>query len=188
MITFQKARMATALAGATVLLAASAAPALAGDVRVRDACDPESFNAALGDGACVRDDNRGGTVTFDRLVHSLMKKGENNKWSFTKKAKIDQGDDLVVSFDRGGEAHTFSEVAAFGPGCISDINFLIGLDGLAPECATFGERIGGPAGPGPEYIGPGVDELTVSGLTAGEHRFMCLIHPWMQSTVTVEED
>ena len=49
MITFQKARMATALAGATVLLAASAAPALAGDdVRVRDACEPESFNAAIG--------------------------------------------------------------------------------------------------------------------------------------------
>jgi hypothetical protein len=191
MITLQKARMATALAGATMLLAAGAAPALAGDdVRVRDACEPDSFNAAIGEGTCVRGDDSGPRVTIDRLAHSVMKSGKHGQWSFTKKAKIDEGDDLLVTFDRGGEAHTFTEVAAFGgPGCVPDVNAWLGLDGFAPECSTFGERIGSPAtGPGPEYIGPGVEEKAISGLSAGDHRFICLIHPWMQSTVTVEED
>jgi hypothetical protein len=177
MITLSKARIATALAGTAMVLAMGAAPAMAGsDIKVRDACDPETFNAALGAGACVRDTS-GPTVEFGELLA-----GDIDKWSFTKKAKIDEGEALVVRFDKGGEAHSLTEVAAFGPGCIPEVNHILGLEGAVPECATF------PARMATEYIGPGVERLTVAGLAEGTHRFMCLIHPWMRSTVTVRED
>ena len=173
----RKARIATVLAGAAVLIAVMASPALAGSaVKVRDACDPATFNAALGEGACVRDSG-GKRVEFEELLA-----GEIDAWSFTRKARIDEGDALEVRFDKGGEAHSFTEVAAFGPGCIPELNELLGLPGFAPECATFPQRMA------TEYIGPGVETLSVGNLSAGEHRFMCLIHPWMQSTVTVRED
>jgi len=32
------------------------------------------------------------------------------------------------------------------------------------------------------FIGPG-EQLDLSGLPAGTHRFECLIHPWMRTTI-----
>ena len=171
------ARIATAAGVVAVLIAIMAPTAMAGStVEVRDACDPATFNAALGDGACVRDSS-GSTVEFQDLLG-----GEIDEWSFTRRARIDEGDSLEVRFDKGGEAHSFTEVTAFGAGCIPEVNEILGLHDVVPECATFPQRMAA------EYIGPDRTSLRVSGLSAGKHRFMCLIHPWMQSTVTVRED
>ena len=171
------ARIATLAGAVAVLIAVMASPAMAGStIKVRDACDPVSFDAVLGEGSCVRDSS-GKTVEFAELLG-----GEIDAWSFTDEAEIDEGDRLVVKFDRGGEGHSFTEVQAFAGGCIPEVNEILGLHEVVPECATFPQRLQD------EFIGPDRRTLRVSGLDAGEHRFMCLIHPWMQSTVTVRED
>jgi hypothetical protein len=102
-------------------LFAAAGTALAKDDRtifVMDRCEPDSFNAAIGRGTCVRD-----------------------------------------------------EVANFGAGIVPPLN-----DALPPGTP--------PAQPiGPLNFLPAGASLQVSGLAPGEHRFECLIHPWMQTVV-----
>src|SRR6266498_3441439 len=74
------------------------------------------------------------------------------------------------------DAATFN--AVLGGGCIAAVNALLGLTPV-PECAGF---------PGGAFaattVSPG-DTVTTSPLSPGIHRFECLIHPWMQTTVTV---
>jgi plastocyanin len=162
-------------AGATLvaLIVASVASAGASHRRVQilDACDPETFNAALGDGACVR---KGGGVKFDRFINQLITRGEAPAWRFApEQLKLDAGG-TITARNRGGEFHTFSEVTAFGGGCIPEINELLGLEPVA-ECsiADIFETTGVPPGA----------SLTTGPLAAGELRFMCLIHPWQRTTV-----
>lgn len=139
-------------------------------VQILDACDPETFNAALGEGACVR---KGGGVTIDRLVDQLTTKGEAAAWRFSPAhLKLDAGG-AITAQNRGGEFHTFTEVAAFGGGCVPEINELLGLESV-PECA-IGDIFATSGVP------PGAS-LTTGPLAAGEHRFMCLIHPWQRTT------
>jgi hypothetical protein len=178
----RKARMATTLAGATVALAAGATPAMADDavIKVRDACDPRTFDAVIGEGTCVRGDG-GDRVTIDALFAEVAQDGEHGAWSFTEKAQLDEGESLRVRFDRGGEAHSFTPVDGFGPGCVPELNALMGFDPAAPpaaDCALIG----------PTIVGPMRTAFGVDGLDTGTHRFMCLIHPWMNSTVTVRAD
>ncbi len=81
----------------------------------------------------------------------------------------------VTAINRGGEFHTFAEVAEFGGGCVDEINALLGLTPVA-ECAAapgiFFET-GVPAGA----------SLETAPLAEGTHRFQCLIHPWQRTTV-----
>lgn len=76
--------------------------------------------------------------------------------------------------DVGGEAHTFTEVANFGGGCIDFLNGLLGLTPV-PECAGF------PGGAFGATVVPAGGTLAVN-LAPGIHRFKCLIHPWMRAT------
>jgi plastocyanin len=168
----------TLVASAAVALGA-AGTASASDgktVKAIDACDPSSFNAALGEGACVRDGG-GHRTSFDSLVKSMMQKGENGRWKFSKDdVKLDAGETLHVEMGRGGEGHTFTEVPAYGPGCVQLVNDLIGAVGApATDCALME----------PTFIGPQRESFDVTGLSAGTHYFECLVHPWMQTTVTV---
>ena len=48
---------------------------------------------------------------------------------------LDAGGTLAAR-NRGGEVHTFTEVATFGGGCIEALNDLLGLTPV-PECAGF---------------------------------------------------
>jgi plastocyanin len=141
------------------------------NVQILDACDPETFNAALGEGACVR---RGGGVTLDRFVDQLLSQGRAPAWRFSPgHLKLEAGG-TVTARNRGGEFHTFSEVAAFGGGCVPEINELLGLEPV-PECSIpdIFETTGVPPGA----------SLRTESLGAGTHRFMCLIHPWQRTTV-----
>jgi hypothetical protein len=172
-------KMLPSLVAAAVISAGAASTASAADqqvIKAKDACDPVSFTAALGEGACVRDD-RGSRVTFDELVGKLMDKGREWHWRFNHhKVHIGADESLLIVHDQGGEGHTFSEVGAFGPGCVPEVNQLIGAAGPpAGDCSQMEAT----------YVGPGRSSFAISGLSSGTHYFECLIHPWMQTTVVV---
>jgi plastocyanin len=143
-------------------------------VQVLDDCDPATFNAAIGPGTCVKD---GGT-TFQAFIGQLMDQGRAPAWRFAPaQLKLDGGGTLQAN-NRGGEDHTFTEVANFGGGCIQALNDLLGLTPV-PECAGF---------PGGAFAATTVHAgatVSTAPLPPGVHRYECLIHPWMQTTVTV---
>src|SRR5215218_3641361 len=157
--------MVAALAALLVLLpaAGSSAASATRQVQVLDDCDPATFNAAIGPGTCVKD----GTTTFSEFIAQLLAQGRAPAWRFVLQAN-----------NRGGEDHTFTEVANFGGGCIQALNDLLGLTPV-PECAGF---------PGGAFaataVAPG-GTVTTTPLTPGVHRLECLIHPWMRTTATV---
>ena len=162
--------------GALTMAAIAWGGASSRQVQMLDNCDGPSFNEVIGPGTCARN----GGLTFDKFV-ALLEKGAVESWRFSpEKLSIDAGG-TITAVNRGGEDHTFSDVAEFGGGCIQDVNDLVGLDPV-PECAGF---------PGPPGIGffvstlaaPG-DSVTTAPLTTGTHKFLCLIHPWMRATVT----
>ena len=159
-----------ALAAASIALAAPSS----GTVVMLDACDPATFNAALGEGACERP---GGGVTIDTLVEQLLTHGTAPSWRFAGPATVAAGGTLTA-VNKGGEFHTFTKVAAFGGGCVDELNDLLGLTPV-PECAQA---------PG-IFFSTGAargESVTTAPLAAGTHRFLCLIHPWMRSTVTAK--
>jgi hypothetical protein len=163
----------TAVLATLIVASAASAGASHRSVQILDACDPATFNAALGDGACVR---KGGGVKFDKFIDQLVTKGEAPAWRFSPgQLKLDAGG-TITARNTGGEFHTFSEVAAFGGGCIPEINELLGLEPV-PEC-SIGDIFATTGVP------PGAS-LTTEPLAAGEHQFMCLIHPWQRTTATV---
>ena len=145
-------------------------------VELRDRCDPVTFDAAIGPGTCAPHD--GELVTFGTFLQFLNPVDFGHpKWLIKPEhAKIKAGDRLNVIV-RGGEFHTFTEVAAFGPGCVPFINDALGLAG-APAVADCNAAFAATG------VGPG-GTLSVTGLAPGTHLFICLIHPWMRSTIEV---
>jgi len=175
----QLKRRLTTMAGVVALLVlvpavgASAASATR-QVQVLDDCDPATFNAAIGPGTCVKD----GATTFSEFIAQLLAQGRAPAWRFAPaQLRLDAGGRLQAH-NRGGEDHTFTEVANFGGGCIAALNDLLGLTPV-PECAGF---------PGGAFaatlVRPG-GTVTTAPLPPGIHRFECLIHPWMRTTVSV---
>ena len=170
-------RLAT-VAGLAVLLvlvpaAGASAASATRQVQVLDDCDPASFNAAIGPGTCVKD---GGT-TFSEFIGQLLAQGRAPAWRFAPgQLKLDPGGTLAAN-NRGGEDHTFTEVANFGGGCIAALNVLLGLTPV-PECAGF------PGGAFAATLVPPSGTVTTAPLPPGVHRYECLIHPWMRTTVT----
>ena len=83
-------------------------------VKVKDDCEPTSFNAAIGPDTCVGD----GDTTFGDFIGQLIAEQNAPKWRFSRSEhKVKSGRNLLA-VNEGGEFHTFSEVAAFGGGCI----------------------------------------------------------------------
>jgi hypothetical protein len=143
-------------------------------VDVLDRCDPASFNAVLGEGSCVPTPN--GNVTFDEFINAFP--AGHPAWKFLPRFKQPvPSSKTFKAKNLGGEFHTFSEVAKFGPGCIPEINELMGLRG-APvvDCSTVFDTTGLPPAGGTLVVGP---------LSPGKHFFMCAIHPWQKTSVKV---
>lgn len=139
--------------------------------RMLDRCEPESFNAAVGPGTCVGD----GKVTFDEFIAELMKKQTHHQWrNQPSRVALQAGRDISV-VNVGGETHTFTPVAEFGGGFLADLNELSGNPTPAPECLDFGSI---------EFVPAGAT-AALGDLSAGTHRFMCCIHPWMRTTTNV---
>ena len=144
-------------------------------VNMQDACDDVSFNAAFGDGICI--DGLGGGVTVDTFLQVLENSQKMGAWHFAP-GKVNLRDGQAVqAYNSGGEQHTFTEVAEFGGGFITELNDLVGAGDTVDECDLFG---GAPI----EFINPG-DTSDPEVESPGTHKYMCCIHPWMRATVTV---
>jgi plastocyanin len=166
------AGLATVLA--LVLTTASSAVSGSRQVQMLDDCEPVSFNLAVGPGTCVKD----GTTTFQEFVALLAAQTPPAAWRFSPGNLGLAPGGTIEARNRGGEDHTFTEVANFGGGCIGFLNGLLGLTPV-PECAGF------PGGAFAATLVPARGTIQTTALAAGVHRFECLIHPWMRTTVVV---
>ena len=150
---------------------AVASPAAAGahghTVSIMDACDPDTFNAALGAGTCVR---KGG-VPFDEFIRLLTAHQSVGAWHFTPTQVHLAVGDVLQAVNRGGETHTFTEVEDFGGGIVPRLNELSGNTTVAPECAALGPSA---------MIAPGRHSEPEIEKDAGVEKYQCCIHPWMR--------
>jgi plastocyanin len=145
-------------------------------VRMRDDCDPASFNAVLGPGACVGD----GHTTFDEFNQALVAGGDH-QWRFNPAMTgLKEGHGLQL-VNRGGEGHTFTKVDSFAAGgCVPPLNEALGLPGR--DDAFCAAAFSDPA----TVLQPGGHGgVPASMLMPGTNRFQCMIHPWMTTTVKV---
>ena len=116
-------------------------------------------------------------MPFDTFVNQLVTTGESPLWRFIPSRLTMAGDGTVQAINIGGETHTFTEVAAFGGGCVDEVNELLGLEAV-PECAQAPEIFE------TTIVDPWQTRLfEVSG--DGTHYFMCVIHPWQRTTLRV---
>ena len=139
-------------------------------VTMFDACDPDTFNAAIGPGTC----SRSGGVRFESFVAELTKHHSAGAWHFApSQVNMHVGQELVAN-NRGGETHTFTEVEEFGGGVVPFLNDLVGLTTVAPECnqATM--------------LPPGSSSREVEH-EAGTEKYQCCIHPWMRAEVRISQ-
>ena len=155
-------------------------PNHAGAIIGHDACDPASFNAALGDpNACVNP----GNTTFQEFIAELTATHTARKWNFNPlQATTHAGEALLVQ-NVGGETHTFTPVKHFGGGFITLLNDLTGNPVPASECLNV---------PGLDFVaGGGRSLISGAALAAvtdadGIARVECCIHPWMRTEVLVK--
>jgi len=169
---------------------------------MRDACDPASFNVAVGPGTCVSG-NHGNTL-FSDFIGELQSDHIAGAWRFNpllnateghfSLARLDltDGDQTTIE-NKGGEEHTFTRVDKFAGGFIPALNGLSGNPDPAPECA---QMVNGTLVPQPESAANQFVEAgkTESGPTAGSaalpngvSKWECCIHPWMRMIVVVHE-
>ncbi len=144
------------------------------EIKVEDTCEPASFNAVLGPGACVGD----GHVTFGEFVAKLNPAdGGHETWRFDPDdTDIEEGQVLLV-INEGGEEHTFTEVAVFGGGFVPPLN--AALPPGTPPAVTLESFF-------TTFVAAG-GTRRLAGLSVGTHRFQCGIHPWMRTVIEVEE-
>ena len=179
-VFFQVLGLSTVLAAAAVALPSSQV------FRVRDDCDPATFNAAIGPGAC--NPNFNGSTTFDEFIEELTDDRDVGAWKFNPdEVGMQRGQRSLIE-SRAGEFHTFTRVADFGGGVVPQLNELSAAGPPRPECL----QNGGLAPPsstnlfvpaGAAFNGPTAGSQD---LPRGTSKWMCCIHPWMKSTVTVK--
>ena len=170
-----------ALCAAVALLSLTVgAGAFQGDKKFRllDDCEPTTFNAVLGDGACIGN----GHTTFAEFIEELEETQDVHKWrNQPSQAHLNVGRPTLIE-NRGGEVHTFTRVANFGGGFIPDLNGISGNPVPAPECLNFGAIVFIPAGASEDGPTAGSSDMPV-----GISRFQCCIHPWMRTVVEVAD-
>ena len=170
-------------------------------IAMRDACDPDSFNAAVGPGTCTSGQH--GTTLFGDFIAELQTDQIAGAWRFNpllnategnfKLVRLDlkQGDQTTIE-NKGGETHTFTRVQKFGGGFIAPLNGLSGNPDPAPECAQV--HPDGSLAPQPEsatnqFVEAGKTEAGPtagsSALPNGLSRWECCVHPWMRMVVVV---
>ena len=140
-------------------------------VNMLDACDPDSFNAVIGPGACVRS----GGVKFDQFIAQLTRLAFAAPWRFAPQNTNVRVGQTFVAVNKGGEEHTFTEVDEFGGGIVPILNQLSHNPTIAPACANLDEDDVVPAG------GSYREEIDHTGTL----KFQCCIHPWMRLEATV---
>ena len=140
-------------------------------IEILDACDPTSFNAAIGAGTC----SRPGGMSFDTFIAQLTKKGSVGAWRFAPANNVTGREgQVLLAINRGGEVHTFTEVEEFGGGIVPLLNQLSGNPEVAPECLALAPD---------DFIPPGGSDSDDK-VESGTENYQCCIHPWMRVTVT----
>jgi len=153
------------------------APTIPAQIVALDECDPATFNAAIGPDFC-KNVALGASTTFHDLFAEAQAGTPDPGWDFEPDVlHIHKGQPLIV-VDQGGEPHTFTEVKRFGGGFINDLN---NGEETVPECAGGFKNLD----VAKTRILQG-SQLQVTGLSKGEHKFECCIHPWMRVTVDVK--
>ena len=160
------------------------------DFRIRDDCDPATFNAAFGDGICAT--NFDGETTVDEFLVELTEEGSVGHWRFNPDRVTLERREQTSFESRGGEFHTFTRVDEFGGGIIAGLNDLSGAGDVRPECGIIEE--GDPDGIG-ELAAPSATNVFVdagaelpgpragsNALPVGTTKWQCCIHPWMRTT------
>jgi len=142
-------------------------------VKLFDACDPASFNAVLGAGACTRN----GGVTFQNFIDQLTAHQSVGAWHFAPTMLTMKAGQNLVAINAGGETHTFTEVEEFGGGIVANLNQLAGLPNVAPECTQLQ--------PG-DFLRPGARSSETED-ESGVEKYQCCIHPWMKAEVRISE-
>jgi len=148
-----------------------------------DECDPETFNAALGQGGTgfchnVALSALGFATTLPDLFAKAAAGTPDPGWDFEPdQVTIDKGTVLSV-VDQGGEPHTFTEVVQFGGGFVQDLNH---GEATVPECQGGFANLAVAR----TRITQG-SRLDVTDLSKGTHLFQCCIHPWMRMEVDVK--
>ena len=139
-----------------------------------DRCDPQTFNAVLGAGACI---GRNGGVTFENFIALLTKHQQIGSWAILPgMLTVKEGATVDVT-NVGGETHTFTEVEEFGGGIVDMLNQLAGLTEVAEECQNLG------AG---DFILAGTTVQHEFEEEEGVEKYQCCIHPWMRQLVRVK--
>ena len=142
-------------------------------VTLFDACDPETFDAALGPGTCTR----AGGVTFAMFLEQLGRHGSVGAWHFAPSNVTMRVGQALGATNRGGETHTFTEVEEFGGGIVPQLNDLMGLTSVAPECTQL---------KGSDFLAPGASSSEEEE-EEGVEKYQCCIHPWMRAQVRITE-
>jgi plastocyanin len=142
-----------------------------------DECDPATFNAALGADFC-KNVTLGAFTTFDNLFAEAAAGTPDPNWDFEPDTLRIKQDTILSVVDQGGEPHTFTEVEKFGGGFVDGLN---GGEAMVPECRNGFSNLA----VAKTRILQG-SHIEVTGLSKGEHRFECCIHPWMRVKVQVK--
>jgi plastocyanin len=140
-------------------------------VTIFDACDGPTFGAAH-----IECDRTSG-VTLQQFIGELTKHGSIGAWHFAPSSVNAFVGQMLVATNRGGEAHTFTEVEHFGGGIVPLLNQLSGNPVVAPECLAL---------TGADFIPPGGTHHE-SVEDEGTELYQCCIHPWMRATVTAKK-
>jgi hypothetical protein len=165
-------------------LSSGAAASSGPQVRIRDDCDPATFNAAVGPGTCVGT----GKTTFAAFLAELAQTHQVKAWRFDdNRTDIHAGETLTV-VNRGGETHTFTRVQQFGGGFVPLLNQLANTPTPAPECLGAPATLNFVPAGGTFSVVAGSSGLPLPTTPGGTDLFQCCIHPWMHEVVTVERN
>jgi plastocyanin len=156
-------------------------------IDIRDYCDPDSFNAAIGPGTCVRDTSTG-AINFTGFVAEIGADKSAGAWRFApEQIRVSEGATLELH-NLGGETHTFTEVKRFGGGFVDFLNELSGNPTPAPECAQMVDGALVPQPPTDENMFiPAGGSATVQLDHEVVKRYQCCIHPWMRLTISPKD-
>jgi hypothetical protein len=172
-------------------------------VRIWDACDPVSFDAAVQPGTCKPGHH--GQTDFQDFFAELQLDQIAGGWRFNPllnttedtlklvQLELKPGDRIALQ-NVGGETHTFTKVEKFAGGFFAPLNPLTGNPKPAPECAQVlsdGSLVPQPETDANQFVEAGETELgPVAGtslLPKGVTHWQCCIHPWMRLDVAVRE-
>src|SRR5262245_53214550 len=145
-----------------------------------DDCDP---HADWGPGGCLREEGSVTRAEFGAFLFSPLVPGDpaalritvgHPSWRIAPGfLAMELGEKLRVK-NEGGRGHTFTEVANYGGGFIAGLN---GGMAIAAECPAAASAI----------LAPGA-RAEIGGLSLGNHKFQCCIHPWMRADVKVQPE